>query len=134
MIGAAFFAVEGRGLLATAYKLTRRLWLPIGLHLSWNFAQAGIFSGDVSGVKMPPGLLRSAVEGPVLMTCGPFGVESSLVAFLLCAAAGLVVLVMAARGTGIVRPVWSRHVSESVQPPGACRRALVSNPGGCWIG
>lgn len=107
--GSAFVAVEGGVLLAAAFMLTRRLWLPIGLHLSWNFAQAGIFSGDVSGVDMPPGLLRSAVEGPALMTGGTFGVEGSLVAFLLCAAAALVVLVMAAQGNGAVPPAWARH-------------------------
>lgn len=112
VIGAVFVAVEAGVLLAAAYMLTRRLWLPIGLHLSWNFAQAGVFSGEVSGVNMPPGLLRSSVEGPALMTGGPFGVEGSLVAFLLCAAAGLVILAMAAQRTGIVPPAWPRRSSS----------------------
>lgn len=112
VIGAVFVAVEGGVLLAAAYMLTRRLWLPIGLHLSWNLAQAGIFSGSVSGVEMPPGLLRSTVEGPASMTGGAFGVEGSLVAFGLCAAAGLVLLAMSARGSGIMRPTWGRRASS----------------------
>lgn len=109
VIGAVFVAVEAGVLLAAAFMLTRRLWLPIGLHLSWNFAQAAVFSGAVSGVDMPPGLLRSLIEGPELMTGGSFGVEASLVAFLFCAVAGLVVLIIAARGGGIVPPAWARR-------------------------
>ena len=112
VLGAVFVALEAGVLLAAAYILTRRLWVPIGLHLSWNFAEAGIFSGDVSGVQMPPGLLRSVVEGPALMTGGRFGVEASLVAFLICAAAGLVILAMAVRGTRITPPPWARHGSS----------------------
>ena len=112
VLGAVFVALEAGVLLAAAYMLTRRLWVPIGLHLSWNFAEAGIFSGDVSGVQMPPGLLRSAVEGPALMTGGRFGVEASLVAFLICAAAGLVILAMAVRGNRITPPPWARHGSS----------------------
>lgn len=112
VLGAVFVALEAGVLLAAAYILTRRLWVPIGLHLSWNFAEAGIFSGDVSGVQMPPGLLRSVVEGPALMTGGRFGVEASLVAFLICAAAGLVILAMAVRGNRITPPPWARHGSS----------------------
>lgn len=109
LLGAVFIAVEAGVLLAAAYMLTRRLWMPIGLHLAWNFAEAGIFSGEVSGVQMPPGLLRSAVDGPELMTGGPFGVEASLVAFVLCAAAGLVVLALVVRKKAIIPSAWVRH-------------------------
>lgn len=41
--------------------LTRRLWLGMGLHMSWNFAQGGIFSGAVSGNDMPPGLIAPVI-------------------------------------------------------------------------
>ena len=108
VIGAVFVAVEAGVLLAAAYMLTRRLWLSIGLHMSWNFAQAGVFSGAVSGVEMPPGLVRAVVEGPVLMTGGPFGIEASVVAFLICTGAGVWLLMQAVRRGAILRPVFAR--------------------------
>jgi amino acid transporter len=71
--------------------------LPIGFHMSWNFTQAAIFSGTVSGVEMPPGVWKAVIEGPERMTGGKFGVEASIVAFLLCTTAGEVLILMAAR-------------------------------------
>lgn len=109
VIGAVFVAMEAGVLLAAAYILTRRLWLSIGLHLSWNFAQAGIFSGTVSGVEMPPGLVRAVIEGPDLMTGGPFGVEASVVAFLICTGAGAWLLMLAVRRGRLLRPVFARE-------------------------
>ena len=31
------------------YALTGRLWVPIGLHFAWNFAQGYLFGAAVSG-------------------------------------------------------------------------------------
>jgi membrane protease YdiL (CAAX protease family) len=107
LIGAIFVAIEAGILLAAAYMLTRRLWLSIGLHMSWNFAQAAVFSGAVSGVEMPPGLMQAVIEGPELMTGGNFGVEASIVACLLCTAAGAVMVMMAARRGLIRSPMWA---------------------------
>ncbi|MBD1204801.1 MAG: CPBP family intramembrane metalloprotease [Rhodobacteraceae bacterium] len=109
IIGAIFVSLEAGLLLAAAYMLTRRLWLSIGLHMSWNFAQAAIFSGAVSGVEMPPGLLQAVVEGPELMTGGTFGVEASIIACLLCTAAGVVLVIMATRRGLILSPMWAKR-------------------------
>lgn len=107
VIGALFVSVEAGLLLAAAFMLTRRLWLPIGLHMGWNFSQAAIFSGTVSGVEMPPGLLVAAMDGPVLLTGGSFGVEASIIAFLVCTAAGAGLLARAIRTRRIMRPSLS---------------------------
>jgi membrane protease YdiL (CAAX protease family) len=109
LIGAIFVAIEAGILLAAAYMLTRRLWLSIGLHMSWNFAQAAVFSGTVSGVEMPQGLVQSVIAGPGLMTGGKFGVEASIIACLLCTTAGAVLVWMAARRGQILPPMWARH-------------------------
>ncbi len=106
--GALFIAVEAGILLAAAYMLTRRLWLSIGFHMAWNYTQSAIFSGVVSGNEAAPGLIRSTVKGPELLTGGQFGVESSVLALLLCTTAGVVMLVMAVRRGKIVPPVWKR--------------------------
>lgn len=106
--GAIFISVEAGVLLAAAYMLTRRLWLGIGFHMAWNYTQSGIFSGIVSGGVTDPGLMKSVIDGPALLTGGSFGLESSLLAFLLCTTAGVVLLVMAVRRGHVVRPFWSR--------------------------
>ncbi len=33
-----------------AYAATRNLWLPIGIHMSWNFAEGSLFGAKVSGL------------------------------------------------------------------------------------
>lgn len=104
--GALFISVEAGLLFAATYMLTRRLWLGIGVHVAWNYTQATIFSGAVSGNEAAPGLLRTTIEGPQLLTGGAFGVELSLVAFLLCTGAGVVLLVMAVRRGHVVQPFW----------------------------
>jgi len=108
LVGALFIAVEAGLLLAAAYMLTRRLWLSIGFHMAWNYTQSAIFSGIVSGNDAAPGLIRSTIKGPALLTGGNFGVESSVLALVLCTTTGIVMLVMAVRRGRIVPPVWRR--------------------------
>lgn len=106
--GALFIAVEAGVLLAAAFMLTRRLWLSMGFHVAWNYTQSAIFSGVVSGNEASQGLVRSTIRGPDLLTGGNFGVESSVLALLLCTTTGIVMLVMAARRGKIVPPIWKR--------------------------
>jgi uncharacterized protein len=104
-LNAAAISVEAGVLLAAAFMLTRRLWLCIGIHIAWNFTQGGIFSVAVSGGKST-GLLQSRMVGPDWLTGGTFGAEASVVAFALCAAAGLVLVVLAIRKGNVVPPFW----------------------------
>jgi membrane protease YdiL (CAAX protease family) len=108
VMGAVFISIEAGLLLAAAYMVTRRLWLGIGFHIAWNYTQSGIFSGVVSGSDSAPGLLRASIEGPAALTGGSFGLESSLVAFLLCTATGLILLAIAIRRGHVVPPAWRR--------------------------
>lgn len=107
--GALFIAVEAGILLAAAYMLTRRLWVSMGFHAAWNYTQSAIFSGIVSGNEASQGLIRSAVQGPELLTGGKFGLESSVLALVLCTTTGVVMLVMAVRRGRIVPPIWRRR-------------------------
>jgi uncharacterized protein len=70
-------------MLATGYLVTARLWLPIGLHWSWNYFQGPVFGFSVSGTEAS-GLLRLSAVGPEPLTGGPFGPEASLVGVAAC--------------------------------------------------
>lgn len=108
LMGAIFISVEAGILLAAAYMLTRRLWMSMGFHVAWNYTQSGVFSGIVSGGDSQPGLIKPAIDGPTLLTGGTFGVESSVIAFVLCTATGVTLLIMAVRRGNIVPPFWKQ--------------------------
>jgi membrane protease YdiL (CAAX protease family) len=108
VMGAVFISIEAGLLLAAAYMVTRRLWLGIGFHIAWNYTQSAIFSGIVSGSDSAPGLIRASIDGPAALTGGSFGLEASLVAFLLCTATGLILLSIAIRRGHVVPPAWRR--------------------------
>ncbi len=110
LTGAIYISIEAGLLLAAAFMLTRRLWLCIGFHMAWNYTQSAIFSGIVSGNAPAPGLIRSNIRGPEILTGGSFGMEASLVAFAVCTATGIVLLVMAAR-RGLIRPPFPSRAS-----------------------
>lgn len=92
----AAIAIEAGLLLAAAYLAVRNLWLPIGLHFGWNFAESAVFGSVVSGVGFK-GLLHTTLAGPALLTGGKFGPEASLVAVAVCATAALVIGMVAVR-------------------------------------
>lgn len=63
--------------LAVAYLRTRSLWLPFGLHWSWNWVQAAVLGLPVSGIERltPAPLLKAAHVGPDWITGGSYGIE-----------------------------------------------------------
>lgn len=62
---------------AYGYIRTKQLWLPMGMHLGWNFFEGIVFGFPVSGLNMYP-LARIQVNGPELWTGGAFGPEAGL--------------------------------------------------------
>ncbi|ROO51933.1 hypothetical protein EDC02_6825 [Micromonospora sp. Llam0] len=100
--GATAIAIEAGFMLAACYAATRNLWIPIGLHFGWNFAAGGIFSVVVSGNGESKGLLEASTSGPVALSGGDFGPESSLYAVLAGAVLTVVFLWLAKRRGHIV--------------------------------
>ncbi|GLY19040.1 CAAX amino protease [Kineosporia sp. NBRC 101677] len=83
--GAVAIAIQGGLMLGACYAVSRSLWLPIGLHFGWNYAQAGIFGAPVSGSDSSGGgILESTLDGPLLISGGEFGPEASLFSVLVC--------------------------------------------------
>jgi membrane protease YdiL (CAAX protease family) len=83
--GALAIAIQGGLMMAACYAVTRSLWLPIGLHFGWNFAEGGIFGTAVSGNNSTnTGLFSSHLGGPLLISGGDFGPEATIFAVLVC--------------------------------------------------
>ncbi len=109
LYGAAAIGIEAGVLLGSAYVLTRRLWLAIGIHFGWNFMQAGVFGPNLSGVQVDS-LFQSRLSGPDLLSGGDLGVEGSVFAIIVCLLASVVLLRRAWRQDRFIQPFWQRAV------------------------
>ena len=85
-------ALEAGVLLGAAYALTQRLWLPMGLHLGWKFAQGLVFGSLVSGGTAERALIIDTLQGRALLTGGAFGPAASVIAVVICLAAAAYLL------------------------------------------
>jgi len=99
LVGPAFISVETGLLLTAAYLLTRRLWLPIGIHWGWNFFETSIYGTANTGSwgDEPNTLFSDRFTGPFLLTGGPFGPEASVICLVIGTYAGLLLLRLAIR-------------------------------------
>jgi uncharacterized protein len=101
LIGALGVTLAGL-LMAYAYWRTHQLWLPIGIHIGWNFFEGPLLGFPVSGIGTFQ-LLRNQIAGPALFTGGSFGPE-----------AGLVLLPALILGTVLVY-LYTRSMLQSVK-------------------
>jgi membrane protease YdiL (CAAX protease family) len=90
-------------IFAGAYLWTERLWLPIALHVSWNFGQGALLGFPVSGTPSQ-GLVQPALAGPDWLTGGSFGPEGGVVGLLAIGLAGLVVWAYAGANRRVAPP------------------------------
>jgi membrane protease YdiL (CAAX protease family) len=105
VLAAVCIALEAGVMLGAFYALTGRLWVSIGVHLSWNFAQGYLFGAAVSGGDTGAAIARSTArpDAPEWLTGGAFGPEASVPALLVCSAVGVAALLLA-RKLGRFRP------------------------------
>jgi len=101
-------ALEAGLMLGGAYMLTRSLWLPIGIHAAWNFAQGEVFGVPVSGIAVH-GLLKARLSGPPLLSGAGFGLEATIFALVLATSAGVAFVWLAVRSGELVAPSWVRR-------------------------
>ncbi len=97
VFAAVCIAVEAGIMLGAFYALTGRLWVSIGVHAAWNFAQGYIFGAAVSGTDFGPSLMTSTAKAGFAewMTGGGFGPEASLPALFVGTVVGVVVMGLA---------------------------------------
>ena len=101
-------AIEAGVLLGAAYAATQRLWVPIGLHIGWNFTEGSIFGMSVSGHNVTESLLHGSMSGPRILTGGEFGPEASIVAVIVCLAAALYFIRRTQTLHRVEPPAWSK--------------------------
>ena len=77
----AISAFLGGLIYAFAFVKTEKLWLPIGLHFSWNFFQGLVYGFPVSGFAFD-GLVEINIEGQKLWTGGEYGPEGGLIGII----------------------------------------------------
>jgi len=108
-------AVTVAGLMFCAlYALTGRLWVPIGLHLAWNFAHGYLFGATVSGNSLAGSIAVSTARpgAPAWLTGGTFGPEASVLALILVRSVTLAALLIAKnarRLAGLTAPTQPPH-------------------------
>lgn len=115
LMGAVGIAFEAGVMLGGAYMLTRSLWLPMGIHAAWNFAQGEIFDIPVSGLRVH-GLLQARLSGSPLLTGNGFGLEASPIAMLVATGAGVWLVVLAVKRGELMQPRWVRRREINVSP------------------
>ena len=97
--------------------MTQRLWLPIGLHLGWNFTEGSVFGMSVSGNARQDSLIMGTLHGPNLLTGGAFGPEASILAVIVCLAASVIILWRMVKLRRVEPPGWkSQRPEESPRP------------------
>lgn len=96
--------------LVILYFQTRRLWLPISFHLSWNLAQSWLWGFDVSGIKIEKQLFVTTPTGPEVLTGGEFGLEGSILSTILFITISLWFLARPVlRPTEEVEALWAQY-------------------------
>ncbi|MFV2074373.1 MAG: lysostaphin resistance A-like protein, partial [Thermoanaerobaculales bacterium] len=99
-------------LLTVTYFKTLRLWLPIGLHLSWNLAQSWLWGFDVSGIAIENQLFVINPTGAEVLTGGGFGLEGSALTTLVVAAVlGWLLFGRTLDSTPEMKALWASYPS-----------------------
>jgi len=94
-------------ILAMLYVITRQLWVPIGLHIGWNFTLGGIYGAPVSGGE-PGGILAASFPGPEWITGGAFGPEASVITVVVFVVFGIYLIRKSIIDKSWIKPMWRK--------------------------
>ena len=92
--------------LSATFAFSRRLWIPIGIHIAWNFTQS-FFGLAVSG-NNSQGLLNANLSGPILLSGGAFGIEDSILIVIMGLGVGVYFLWRAWDKGNFIKPFWKQ--------------------------
>jgi len=72
-----------------AYLRTRSLWMPVGMHFTWNYVQGFVLGLPVSGLALSPSVLQAQVHGAAWLTGSAYGPEGGLISTAVFVGAGI---------------------------------------------
>jgi hypothetical protein len=75
--------------LSIAYLRTRALWMPVGMHFTWNYVQGFVFGLPLSGYTISPSLLKVQVHDAAWWTGSSYGPEGGLLSTVAIVGAGI---------------------------------------------
>jgi membrane protease YdiL (CAAX protease family) len=110
--------------LCLAYLRTRSLWMPVGMHFTWNYVQGFVFGLPVSGYTFSSSLLKVQVHGAAWLTGSEYGPEGGLLSTIAVVGAGIYLFSARIR--------MSERMRELVLGPsqdGATTAAIPVSPG-----
>lgn len=113
-LAGATVAVAGL-MFCALYALTGRLWVPIGVHATWNLAQGYLFGVAVSGGDLGQSVAVSTARAgaPTWLTGGAFGPEASIVALVLVSVVTIAALALVRRRTRLARRGAAHEVHDA---------------------
>lgn len=103
-VAVANILLVGLWLGATVLR-TGSVWLAVGIHLGWNFAQGFLWGAPISGFRISASVLERAPPGDPFWSGGAFGPEASI-------SSGAVLALMA-----VLALVWPRRTAMAVTAP-----------------
>jgi uncharacterized protein len=99
--------------LSAAFIYSRSLWLPIAIHFSWNFVQAGILGAITSGNEKTSSLFNTHISGSDLITGGAFGPEGTVQGILLWIVVSILLMILISKQNKLIEPFWKVIKKES---------------------
>jgi hypothetical protein len=75
--------------LSIAYLRTRSLWMPVGIHFTWNYLQGFVFGLPLSGYTLSHALLKVQVHDAAWLTGSEYGPEGGLLSTIVVVAAAI---------------------------------------------
>ncbi|MEO8406501.1 MAG: CPBP family intramembrane glutamic endopeptidase [Chitinophagaceae bacterium] len=84
------------------YTYTKRLWLPLGFHLGWNFAQP-FYGSNLSGLDDIGSIIKAKFSGPTLLTGTVYGIEDSIFSIVLLAMVSVLFLYFSIKKNRIIK-------------------------------
>lgn len=116
VLSALAIGLESGLILSAAYVLTRKLWLNISIHFTWNFI-AGVM-GFHYLEKTANGIFDTTLEGNKLLTGGEFGIEFSILIVATGVVLGLFLISIVIKKGLIIKPRWQNNDFPSAAIPG----------------
>jgi hypothetical protein len=91
-------------MFGASYIYSRSLWLPIGIHFSWNFVQSGIFGAITSGNEKTSSLFNTKISGTELITGGAFGPEGTIQATIFWIIVAIIFMILITKQNKLIKP------------------------------